>query len=232
MAGNSDTRDSFSDFSEEFAQSQGTAELWDPSDESFAREAGAARRRYDRAAQELQALNDYTDEVVRDEIMREYEEAADRWTLFENEIQKEGLRRPGYISLAQALRVDIDTGQNFGESDIQERLDAFRAFLAYISQEGRASLGEQFKNYCAIVRKVRPDLLGNMSQTDLSKLLGETKAAVSAREIRVVEGLARHAGVQGFQFLGGSKSPETRRRSAQAAKGNTNRRTGAQRKRG
>jgi hypothetical protein len=98
-------------------------------------------------------------------------------------------------------------------------------------QSGLANLGGAFKNFLAMVRRIKPSALEGITQTDLALILDEKKATTSAREIVRVELVAKRMGVKGFHFLGGTKPEETRQRSARAARGNTNRRDGSRKKR-
>jgi hypothetical protein len=116
-------------------------------------------------------------------------------------------------------------GGDFATDELMEaRLDAWEAFISYIFQGGRVNPWQALKNLLAAVRRVRPELLQGISATQLGLILGETKAAVSAREIRQVEDIMKRWGVMGYQGFGGAKSETARAASAKAAKGNRNRR--------
>jgi hypothetical protein len=227
-----DTRSAFSNFSEDFAQTQDTKEDWDPSDEAFANELEKAKAELDEAGEDLERVseNGLPAADVKAAELR-YQAATEVWERLELELRSALLQRPGYISLAQALGEDLDTGDDLSPEDAFHRRDALEALFRYICQDGAANLGGCFKNFLALVRKIRPQALDGISQHDLAVMLDETKAAVSAREIRRVEEVARAQGVKGVLFLGGSKGMETRARCAESAKGNTNRADGAERKR-
>jgi hypothetical protein len=228
----SDTRASYSNFSEDFAQTQDTAELWDPSDEAFANELQTAKAELDDASDELERASECGLPAADLKAAEQrYAAATEAWERLELELRSSLLQRPGYISLAQALGEDLDTGEELSPEDAFHRRDALEALFRYICQDGASNLGGCFKNFLALVRKIRPQALDGISQQDLAIMLDETKAAVSAREIRRVEKIAAANGVKGVLFLGGSKGMETRERCRQSARGNTNRATGAERKR-
>jgi len=226
-----DTRTSYSNFSEDFSQSQDTAELWEPSDEAFANELIAAKEELEAAELALEQASEVGLPELYKAAAERYRIASVGWQALEMDLRAELLQRPGYISLSQALGEDLDTGAGLSLEDAFHRRDALEALFRYICQDGASNLGGCFKNFCALARKIRPQLLDGISQNDLAVMLDETKAAVSAREIRRVEGIAKANGVKGVLFLGGSKGMETRRRCAASAKGNKNRATGAERKR-
>ena len=150
---------------------------------------------------------------------------------YEDDLREVAHRKPGYLSMASALGADVDTGDSLSPEDKWHRRQALEALMNYVTQDGVSNLGGCFKNFLAMVRKIAPHKLDGISQTDLAIMFGEEKASVSAREKRRVEQIAVDAGIAGFHFLGGTKSEETRRRCAASAKGNSNRRTGARRRR-
>lgn len=137
-----------------------------------------------------------------------------------------GMGQQNYISLTDLMRRDLDSGAALAEGEMKIRIEAFRAFNRFAFQDGIANILLAFKNWVAVVNRTNPELLDGVSKADLARLFGETRAATSDREIRVVEGFLKAAGVKGFQLLGGNKPESTRRRCARAAKGNQNRRGG------
>lgn len=137
-----------------------------------------------------------------------------------------GMGQQNYISLTDLMRRDLDSGAALAEGEMKIRIDAFRAFNRFAFQDGIANIALAFKNWVAVVNRTNPELLDGVSKADLARLFGETRAATSDREIRVVEGFLKAAGVKGFQLLGGNKPESTRRRCARSAKGNQNRRGG------
>lgn len=115
-------------------------------------------------------------------------------------------------------------------AELQERLrkakvSGLLAFLRYV-WFGAPNLWEALKRLLAITRKTRADMIKGMTATQVAWMLGETRAATSAREIRVVEQYLRDWGVLGFQGTGGAKSMEARAKYAEAQKGNKNRANG------
>lgn len=133
---------------------------------------------------------------------------------------------------AMTLREAIagSEGIPLSDEEMQERVRNWRIFLDYIFQGGISNPWAAFKNLLAVVRRVNPSYLDGVSQTELGILLNETRAAPSAREIRVVEGLLKRWGVAGFHLLGGTKSETARERCAEAQRGNQNRRLGKKQK--
>lgn len=231
MSGTTDTRSSYSNFSEDFAQSQDTAENWDPSDEAFAREGQSLLSDLNKSVELLDAARRVGSIEEIEAAEKSYEDLALRWVGYQETLKEDLLSRPGYLSISQALGCELETGAELSSEAAHARRDALEVMVEYVMQEGVANLGGAFKNFLALVRKIKPEKLEGISQSDLAKLLGETKAATSAREKSRVENVAKKMGVQGFHFLGGSKSETTRSRSAKAAQNNTNRRDGTRKRR-
>lgn len=226
-----DSRSSYSNYSEDFSQTRETAELWDPSDETFSREGVALQAAFVAAAERLERARAGKSPRELEAAEADYEKAAAAWIEFQEALRKDLLIRPAYLSLSSALRLDLETGAELSSEDEHARLQAFEVLIEYVMQSGLANLGGAFKNFLAMVRRVKPEALEGITQTDLALILDEKKATTSAREISRVEKVAKRMGVKGFHFLGGTKPEETRRRSAAAARGNTNRRDGTRRKR-
>jgi hypothetical protein len=191
---------------------------------------------------------DLTDEVQRAQVALEeceefgnaelvakararYDRAVSALREWEADGEGESERLP-YFPLANALSKlhGAATDPDLDESDMKERLRTLDVLLRYVFQDGYANPWEGFKNFLAMTRRIKPEYLGAMTAEEVAWLLGETKASESAREIRVVEDKLRQWGVFGFHGLGGTKSEAARGNCAKAAKGNTNRRAGARRK--
>ena len=230
MSATNDTRSSYSNFSENFAQSQDTAESWDPSDEAFAREGAALKARLDAAVAALDTARTSGSYAALMAAETEYEEVAELWVSYAETLKEDLLQRPGYISLADVLRMDLETGGELSSEEEHARVQALKVLIDYVMQSGLANLGGAFKNFLALVRRIRPEAMEGISQTDLAAILGERKATTQIREKKRVEQVAKRMGVKGFHFLGGTKSEETRQKSAAAARGNTNRRDGTRRR--
>jgi hypothetical protein len=157
-------------------------------------------------------------------------EVADLVTPADGAMARE--QRP-YLSLADALSPRVAPGGDFeATATMEERLESWEAFLSFIFQGWRLDPWHALKKLLAVVRRVRPELLAEngLTATQVAYILGETKAAVSAREIAEVEDVLKRWGVRGYQLTGGAKAEATREASARAAKGNRNRRRAASRK--
>lgn len=150
--------------------------------------------------------------VLRDGSM----ECVDSFTPLSAVLEGEGAE-PG-----SAERVVTFTEEQYNEALKAARMAGVVAFLRYV-WFGSKNLWEAMKRLLAITRKTRPDFIRGMSATQVAWMLDETKAATSAREIRVVEEYLIAWGVIGFLGAGGSKSLEARAKYSTAQKGNTNR---------
>lgn len=123
-----------------------------------------------------------------------------------------------------------ERGERLGEEAIQERLLGWHGLFRFVFQDGLSNPWAAFQNFVACVNRVCPEYLGALSQTQIAALLGQTRAAVSAREIRVVEEQMRRWGVMGYHGTGGTKSTTAREAYRRAQMGNKNRRDGQKRK--
>lgn len=156
-------------------------------------------------------------------------ERTDAWTPLDELMSREPLAPgdPGYDE--DQDRVIHLTVSELNEQLHKAKLAGMMGFLRFV-WFGSGNLWEAMKRLLAITRKCKPDFIRGMSATQVAAMLGETKAATSAREIRVVEGLLRAWGVIGFQGAGGSKSVAARRKYSEVQKGNTNRADGVARR--
>jgi len=181
-----------------------------------------------------EALNlaiEFGDQGLIDQAQDRYDQAVDLLSEWENGGDP---RNPmgdvdlDYFPLSDALvwgrRGDLNPDQR------AQRLEDWNVFCRFVFQDGIKNPWGAFKNFLAVVRRVNPALLGEISATELALVLGETKAATSAREIAFFEDACKRLGVSGFHGLGGTKTDKARRKSRLAAKGNTNRRTGTQKR--
>lgn len=116
-----------------------------------------------------------------------------------------------------------------GAGDIEARLASWEVFVRYILQDGASKIDQGFRNFLAIVRRTRPDLIDGLSLRQVSILLGQKPATVSAREIKLVDEFLEKCGFAGHSALS-AKSPETRKKLSKALKGNRNRQTGTEKK--
>jgi len=235
-----DTRSSYANYSDDFSQTRETQENWDPSDDAFAREGERLQQAVERAAVRLECARSAQrksrgsspkDNRELEAAEAAYDSALNPWVEWQNALKGDLLTRPGYLSLSAALRLDLETGQELSSEDEHARRQALEVLIEYVCQSGVADMGGAFKNFLAMVRRIKPSALEGITQTDLALILDEKKATTSAREKVRVEKVAKAMGVKGFHFLGGTKPEATRQRSAASAKGNTNRRDGARRKR-
>lgn len=154
---------------------------------------------------------------------------VDGWTPFDELSKKEPLQpgEPGYDE-DDDREITITVGE-LKDMLHKARLAGLNAFLRYV-WFGATNLWEAMKRLLAITRKNRNDLIRGMSATQVAWMLQETKAATSAREIRVVETYLRSWGVLGYQGTGGSKSRSARDAYSKAQQGNDNRKRGQARK--
>lgn len=150
--------------------------------------------------------------VLRDGTL----ERVDEWTPLDDLYAKEA-PEPG----SEDEVITMTRGE-YNAAIHKARLAGILAFLRYV-WFGSSNLWESMKRLLAITRKTRPDFIRGMSATQVAWMLQETKAATSAREIRVVEGYLKDWGVIGFHGAGGSKSESARKKYAKAQKGNRNR---------
>ena len=111
------------------------------------------------------------------------------------------------------------------------RVRNWHALNRYVFQDGIANPWQAFKNFLAVVRRTNPEYVESVSATTMGMLLGETRAACSAREIRIFEEQMKQWGVLGFHGLGGTKPESARLKFKQAARGNDNRKRGTELKR-
>lgn len=116
---------------------------------------------------------------------------------------------------------------------VQLRREMLESLCADVAKDAR-KLTDFPKIALAVLRRAKLDYLEGLgeSQADISRKLGEQRATVSAREIRVVETPLKAAGVKGVHLLGGTKSDSHRAACAEAQMGNRNRSDGEARKRG
>lgn len=207
-----------------YAQAREAVDNTTPVTRVLAEEKSRIERRFVRAAAHLEKARAKGDQYLIDSAENAYESAAAAWV----EVQQAGpasVEQP--MTLGQALQWDRDRELDAHEQ--QARLDALEVLLDYVWQEGLVDPWQGFKRLVAMTRRVKPSYLRGMTQTEVGIVLRETKAAPSAREKRVVEGILRRFKMLGYHLLGDTKSEETRRRCGEAQKGNTNRRGGRRR---
>lgn len=197
----------------------------------------------DAARFHLSLVNDPdVDQDLEDAAGARYEKLLEEWTNFQEAERSIAELESGAAdpfedyqprTLADYLNRDLDTGEELpGEVRDLIRETWFR-ILGFCFDDWNCNVGQGFKHFLAAVRRSNPEYLRRqgLTQRDLAILLGETKAAVSAREIRTVENRLAAAGMKGIRLAGNTKSDETRRRCSKAQQGNRNRRTGTRKKR-
>lgn len=207
----------------EFAQAREVVDNSTPVTHVLAEEKAKRERRFVRAAAHLEKAKAKGDQWLIDQAERAYQSAAEAWMECQDGGDDDG--RP--MTLSQALQWDRE--RSLDNEEQQHRLDALEVLLAYVWQEGLVDPWQGFKRFVAVTRRVKPAYLRGMTQTEVGLVLKETKAAPSAREKKVVEGLMRRFKMLGYHLLGDTKSDETRDRCRQAQMGNTNRRGGRRR---
>lgn len=147
-----------------------------------------------------------------------YEAAMDAYLAW----QAEGVESHHEVPApAKSLR-DLLDGSDAERLEI--KLEAWRELLAFICPGRKLSFWAGFKNFVAFARRVDPERFSKISQKTWAWLFGETRAATSAREKRVVEEAARELGISAYHLLGGTKSDTARRRYSASQRGNCNRR--------
>lgn len=138
----------------------------------------------------------------------------------------------GPLTLQDAMTLD-EFGMPRSEDEVAALMDAWRALCRFVFQDGLNDPSQAFKNFLALVRRASPEMMEGISQTLLSMVLGGKaggKAAISGREIRVVEDQLAKFGNLGTHLLGDTKTDDHRRALAASARGNRNRKTGSERK--
>lgn len=151
-------------------------------------------------------------------------EANDEWTPFDDLSLKEPLQpgEPGYNE-DENREITITVGE-LRDMVTRARVAGVMAMARYI-WFGCKHPWDALKRLLAITRSQMPKLLRGITQTEVSQMLDEGRAATQAREKRVVEKFLQAWGVKGFVTAGG-KAVSTRKKYADKAKGNTNRKDG------
>lgn len=137
-------------------------------------------------------------------------------------------------AIVEAIEMDDESlreivREAIGDEIQRTRLNTVRGMLRYF-WHGGLNPWEAMKKLLAATREAACHLIGGVSQTEVAALLGETKAATSARE-KQLEELLKRWGVRGFRLVGGGKTDEAREIYRQVQKGNKSRRKGQRRKR-
>ena len=171
-------------------------------------------------------------EKESDDGRREGVERRTPLAILEGEMRAEAV-------VSQATRDLVDDLRSLPEEDACERLHdhlvaqerhvrlmTIRAMIRYQWHEAR-NPWEFMKRGLAITRRYIRHLIVGITETEVSQLLGETRQATSAREIRVHDKLLIGWGVIAPKAAdGGLKSAGHCAKAALAAKGNQNRKNG------
>lgn len=118
------------------------------------------------------------------------------------------------LMLAEDLELDPESIDD--EERARIRQEAVRALLGWLVGDGVHPAHVARRTF-ALLQVIAPDLLGGMNRSDVATLLGQTKAAHSARILALFEGI----------LPAGGKGSEGRATYARAATGNTSGRDGA-----
>lgn len=111
-----------------------------------------------------------------------------------------------------------------GEEVMAAKMETMSLLLDYCFGDGPHP-GAVLRRLFALAWGLRKDLVADMSQSEISEMFGETRAAMSFRVKRIFEGYQARAGMRGC-CLPGQKPMGARASYAEAQKGNTNRRSG------
>lgn len=134
-----------------------------------------------------------------------------------------------YIPLNQLVDADEETDQELAQFEEQVRLETLRRLLMYLCQDGLQPLAV-LKCFYAVLKAVRPDLLGGMSLEDIAVLSGDSGRATPMERIkRIYEKPLKAAGMKGTKAPH-QKNASTAEKCSAAQKGNRNRRNGARKK--
>jgi hypothetical protein len=109
-----------------------------------------------------------------------------------------------------------------GEEERKLQMETFARLLFFIFQDGPHP-GCALRLLYLVTQRLKPELIMAMCGAELADMLGETRAAWSARNKRIFTGYLKN---RGFKAAKGrmQKSDTAARKSAAAALGNTNRR--------
>lgn len=109
-----------------------------------------------------------------------------------------------------------------GEEELRIKGETVMRFLLFIFQDGPHP-GCTMRLLYLLTQRLKPELLLNMSGAELADMFGETRAAWSARQIRMFNGYLRARGARAVKGRN-QKSDSAAASYASAARGNTNRR--------
>jgi len=109
-----------------------------------------------------------------------------------------------------------------GEEERRLQMETVARLLFFIFQDG-AHPGCTTRLLYLLAQRLKPELILSMNGAELADMLGETRAAWSARNKRIFTGYLKARGVRAAKGRN-EKSDTHAERCASAARGNTNRR--------
>lgn len=135
--------------------------------------------------------------------------------------QREG-REAVTIATPMTLAEIFEQAPGDGEEDLKMKGETVVRLLHFIFQDGPHP-GCTTRLIYLLAQRLAPELVLNMNGAELADMLGETRAAWSARNKRIFTGYLKARGVKAAK--GRMQKSETHAlRCASAARGNTNRR--------
>jgi hypothetical protein len=137
------------------------------------------------------------------------------------QMQGEGVPYPEPIDVSASDVIDAPIDE---EDATVVRSRTLRLMMDFIWAEGPLPL-KAFKRLIHITYNIAPARLYHMNQTQLARILNETRAAFSARDMRVWEEFLEDQGFFGTRHHG-KKGNEARKRYAKDKKGNNSRKGG------
>lgn len=229
--------DSVSEYDDRFAQTREAVCHHTPSREVILLEGSVFERTIARLHTEMAKARARGNEEKVAKLEKDLDLAVEAWAEWSANDAAErsgeeasGIGMAGYISITDLITRDLDSGAELDERERELRAQTLRAVFLFVCQDNFRNLELTFKNFLSAVRIFAPEILdeAGVTQADLARVTGETRAAVSAREMKL-EKFLRIRGVRSF-LMGGKKGLETRERNREAAKGNKNRKKGRDRK--
>lgn len=135
--------------------------------------------------------------------------------------QREG-RAAVEMNTPMTLAEVFEQAPGDGDEALRIKMETAKRLLFFFFQDG-AHPGCTTRVLYLTAQRLAPDLILNMSGAELADMLGETRAAWSARNKRIFTGYLKARGSKAARG-GNQKSDTHAERCASAARGNTNRR--------
>jgi len=232
--------DSVSVYDPNYAQSRERVCHHSPSRATILAEGSAYEKEIARLHAEMAAIRGKEvpgkgDAEKLERIERQLDVAVEAWAEWsgrgEDRGEGEGIGVAGYISIGDLISRDLDSGAELDERTREIRKDTLRGLMLFVCQDGVRNWDLTCKNVIAVIQAVAPEILDDegMTDADLARIWGETRAATNARS-RKLERYLESRGVRGASLRPGAKGKETRERNREAAEGNRNRKKGRDRK--